>query len=237
MITYILIMKLVFWNIFKGIIYGLCSIIPGLSGGVISVYLGDYEKCLSAFSSIHNFVNSRNYLFSLGFGFITSVIISSSFILFLYGNYLIYFKILVFFVNIFILLSQIKKQNNIGITLYLILLSVFLFIISRSVNITFVNLNKNFLFSSFIYSISKVVPGVSGTTILINIGFYQKLLFFFSSPLVSFFKNPFFWFFFWSVFVLFSIIMIEIMRRFVNSKFFSFFLFEITFLNFMIFLF
>ena len=34
-------------NIIKGVIYGVFSIIPGLSGGVVASYFGDYQKVIN----------------------------------------------------------------------------------------------------------------------------------------------------------------------------------------------
>ena len=74
--------------IFKGFIVGLGKIIPGVSGSLIAVSLGIYEKSIECIS--HFFKDVRNNLYFLGLigiGVVLAVILGSKVIILLINNF------------------------------------------------------------------------------------------------------------------------------------------------------
>ena len=78
-------------NFFKGIIVGIGGIAPGLSGSVLLVILGLYQKAINAIGTLFkDFKNNVKFLFPLVLGFGVGVIIFSKIVDFLLGNYEMY---------------------------------------------------------------------------------------------------------------------------------------------------
>lgn len=191
--------------------YGVFSISPGLSGGVLSVKLGDYKKVLSIINSKKFTFDNIKYLLCLLIGFVCGSILFSQFINYLYTSYSVLFKYVIFAINLYLLLN-ITFDNKINIIklLKITIISMVIVLLLKLFDFSIVlkNIYILFIFSGIIFSFSKVFPGVSGTSFLINIGFYRYLLLFFSNPLIVF-KNFYIWFLFWLSFLLSSIVFIK----------------------------
>ena len=73
-------------NIIKGFIIGIGKIIPGVSGAILAISIGVYDKSIYY---LNNFKNNKResikYLFPLGLGIIISIVSFSKII-----NYLLY---------------------------------------------------------------------------------------------------------------------------------------------------
>ena len=78
-------------NFLKGIIVGIGGIAPGLSGSVLLVILGLYEKAVAAIGTLFkDFKNNVKFLLPLVLGFGVGVIIFSKIVDFLLVNYEMY---------------------------------------------------------------------------------------------------------------------------------------------------
>ena len=72
----------------KGFIIGLRKIIPGVSGSVLAVLLGVYEKTLNNIANLKNsWKNSLKFLGPLGCGIILAIILFSRVLLYFISNY------------------------------------------------------------------------------------------------------------------------------------------------------
>ena len=75
-------------NLFKGFIIGIGKIIPGVSGAVLAILLGVYDKSIDY---INNFNNKKKesikYLLPLGIGIILAIVIFSKIITFTLNKY------------------------------------------------------------------------------------------------------------------------------------------------------
>ena len=197
-------MKIVINNIFKGFLYGVFSISPGLSGGFLATYFGDYEKCLDILTLKQIDKSSFFYLFYLLIGFLVGAILFSNIITFLYDKYMKYFIFFVLIINIILILYTMNKYSLIQ-NIKIMLISFILLTLFNNFYIFHISgLNGVVLYSvcGVIYSITKIIPGISSTTLLINIGFYGNLMKFFSNPLLAI-KNEFL---LWALFIMFFLI-------------------------------
>lgn len=182
-----------------GILIGTAMIIPGVSGSVIAVIFGVYDKSITALTNLFkNFKKNIIYLFVLGSGILTGAIWFSNVMMFLYEKHEIITKFS--FIGLILggipfLINEIKKKKteNINVKMFLItlLFSLVLWYLSENlINLT-ININNsskilNFFLlflSGFIYSVGKVIPGISGSFLLILIGMYEFVLSIMANPI------------------------------------------------------
>ena len=134
-------------NLLKGFIIGIGKIIPGVSGSVLAITLGVYDKSVEYINNFkHNKKESLKYLLPLGIGIIISIIIFSKIITILLDKY--YQINMLFFIGLIIgglpeIIKKVKKQDNIIVGTSFIIF----FIISIS------NLNSNYILKGNILDI------------------------------------------------------------------------------------
>ena len=171
---------------------GAAEIIPGISGGTIALILGIYKRLIIAISSIdHNLLRKLlkfeyrnawniidgNFLLFLGLGMISSAYIFSNLIQILISTTPIFFKSFLsslLFCSLFIkpLKQEFRKELIIGLLISGPLCAVILF----SPSATFDSVTGFYIFiSGFIAVSALVVPGISGSFILLLLGSWKFL--------------------------------------------------------------
>ena len=203
-------------NILKGVIYGGFSILPGLSGSMLAAYFGDYNKIIDIF--VEKKLNKENilYITFIFIGFILGIVCLSKILLYLFDNFKLMFKYIIFILNLIILIFILFK-NNIKIIKLLkyITLSLLFIIVINNINIDLSNNTYFFIFFvSFLYSAGKLIPGISCTTLMINLNVYDVILGFFSNPIKFFFNDVIVWMLFWIMFVISSIVIVYFVYKF-----------------------
>lgn len=198
----------------KGLIYGILSIVPGLSGGALAVKYGDYDRCINIINNKDFNLNNFLYLIIIISGFIIGTSFLSSIVLKLYLSHIKLFKIIIFIINI-ILINKLLNNIDKRMVFKIIVITFILFILFKNVDIS-INLNKCLLYGlcGLIFSFSKIVPGVSGTSLFINLNFYDNLLNFFSNPIISIINNPMLWLIFILISIIEGIILIKIIYKY-----------------------
>lgn len=183
-------------NFLKGMIIGIANIIPGLSGGTMAISVGVYEKLISTISNFfkkfkETFKENMIFLIPIGLGAVVGVVGFSKLLEFLLNNYDMPTKfafiglILGSFPLIFKNANKdgFKKINIIplvitfGIGLTLTILEA-LGITGAEVSgfdINFVNVILLF-FYGFIAAGTMVIPGISGSFVLLLMGVYSAVL-------------------------------------------------------------
>lgn len=172
----------------KGFIIGIGKIIPGVSGAMLAITLGVYEKAIKAISEFSKDVK-KNFLFllPLGMGAVVSIVLASKVVLYFLNTY--YLPTILLFIGLIIggMPMLFKKINIKKLTKrhYLIFLiafgSVFLLTFIGKLDMFNSYNNPIIKFASFflvgiIDSLATVVPGVSGTAIMMILGCYNLLL-------------------------------------------------------------
>ena len=80
-----------FFLFLKGLMIGLCKVIPGVSGAILAILLGVYDEAILKINSFFkNKKESFKYLFPLGWGILLSIFLGSNLVLFLTENYYLY---------------------------------------------------------------------------------------------------------------------------------------------------
>lgn len=181
-------MKFLF-DILRGCAIGIANIIPGVSGGTLAVSMGIYDKIINSVTGLfRHFKKSVVTLLPYGIGMVLGLLGLSFIIEFLFARYPLP-TILLFIGLIFggvpALWTHIKgkKTGVTGILLFLIffVLLTLLPVIAgeERTDLTLtadtLTLIKLF-FIGIIASATMVIPGVSGSMILMSLGYYAPIL-------------------------------------------------------------
>lgn len=175
--------------ILKGFILGIANIIPGVSGGTLAMTMGIYEDIIKSISSILKTPKkSLKLLLYLGIGAALSILILSKLLNYTLTNYA--FATTLFFIGLIVggfpLLLKKAKGHKVSLGYLLSFLSttslvIILRLLQRTENT--VSLNNVSLFTIIILLLvgmlaasTMVIPGVSGSFVLMLIGFYKPIL-------------------------------------------------------------
>ena len=177
----------------KGMAMGISDLIPGISGGTIALLLGIYKDFISSLKSINykSFIylvrldfkklnNQLNLCFLLPvfFGILLSIFIFSSLISFLLLDYKVllfsFFFGLIFFSSIR-LISSLKPTSTLDFLTVFVGLVIglsFFFVSSLSIS----NSIFSIFLAGFIAISAMLLPGISGSYILLILGKYEFML-------------------------------------------------------------
>lgn len=168
---------MIFLLILKGFIIGIGKIIPGISGSVLAISMGVYDKIIYSFSNFFKDVK-KNFIFLLQIfiGIFISIFLGSKLIHYLINNYYVItmFTILGFIIGTIPSLIRKTKYNKKNI-----MISIISFLCTFALTSIKLNLIINFstnIFLGLIEAFTSIVPGISGTAIFINIGVYNHIL-------------------------------------------------------------
>ena len=187
-------MKSIFIHIIKGAIMGAANVIPGVSGGTMALVMGIYERLINSinqlnFNTLKKIFITRDFksfakdtdlffLISIIVGIFLSIFSLSILLEFLFESHKIlvlsYFFGLIF-ASVFFVGKTIKKYTSLSIFLFLIgfLIAGGMVFISPSSS------NSSFLFliiSGAIAMCSMILPGLSGSFVLLLIGNYELII-------------------------------------------------------------
>lgn len=174
--------------VLKGFLIGVANIIPGVSGGTLAITLGIYEKLINTIS--HFFKNLKEnikFIIPIGVGAGLSILLLSRVISFCLDKYTL--ATILFFIGLILggiplLNKKIKGhyKNFSNIVIFLITFGLVLLLsilkgenIVSFANMTFVNYIWLFLVG-VIAAATMIIPGVSGSFVLILLGYYQPII-------------------------------------------------------------
>lgn len=179
--------------VIKGFFVGIALIIPGLSGGTLAVYLGIYEKLLHAIGHVFSELKqSLEFLVPLFVGIAISVVSLASLL-----GYLIdvnSFVVLLFFIGLILggtidIYQQAKPNEGpihyssiiAGIVSFsLIILLIIFGKLNNEPGITYIDISIGSMILLFFLgmaaSMTMIVPGVSGSALLIVLGYYTAIV-------------------------------------------------------------
>lgn len=173
----------------KGFIIGIAKIIPGVSGAMLAINFGIYEKAIEAITNFfEDWKNNLKFLLIFGLGVLFSIIFCSNIILYLYKNY--FFLTMMLFLGLIIggtyTFSLSVKYNLKNILIILVIFGLFMFLSFGNIDNTYV-LKGTFL-DNLIYFVggiieifASIVPGISGTALQMILGIYDGVLVLMSS--------------------------------------------------------
>ena len=169
--------------IIKGFIIGIGKIIPGVSGSTLAITLGIYEEILKKISNIKEEIKTKStYLIKIGIGIILAITLTSKIIVKCLKQY--YLTTILLFIGLIIggIPPLIKKTNHkekiitIIITLILGLITLKTPTIkNHELVITPIEIIK-IMGIGILDSGASIIPGISGTALLMSLGYYEIIL-------------------------------------------------------------
>ena len=171
--------------IIKGFIIGIAKIIPGVSGSLVALNLGLYERGIEAISNFFNNVKSNMiFLLNVGIGIIISIIIGSKVID--YALLKFYFPTMLLFIGLLIgtipnlfKKANIKSKNEWFYFITIFILMLIFTTLKANNNFIYIDNLKNNLYViliGFIDALTMIIPGISGTATFMIMGCYDFFL-------------------------------------------------------------
>lgn len=176
-------------NICKGMLIGIANIIPGVSGGTMAVSMGIYDKLIRCIS--HPFKDLKNnllFLFPIALGMGIAIIASAFGIDYLFETFPLQTNLLFSGLILGSLPAIYGKVKKITLRLGHILAAVIFFAIVVGMAVLngtggrYVQLETNvtgmtlLFFVGIVASATMVIPGVSGSMMLLLLGYYNPVL-------------------------------------------------------------
>ena len=176
-------------NFIKGFILGIANVIPGVSGGTMAVSMGLYELILSSIGNFFKDIKGNFIkLLPIILGILVAIVSTSKLVTYALTNYkaqTLCLFIGLIFGGVSLIMRKIKGKGS--KTNYLIFFVIFFFVISLNflktglIEISFANIGiidyLLLLLIGFIASSAMVIPGISGSFILMVLGYYDKIIY------------------------------------------------------------
>lgn len=166
-------------EILLGFLVGLGKIIPGVSGAMIAISFGIYDKLINC---IINPFKNKKFICTIGIGFLIAVVFGSKAIVYFMDNY--YFLTMIFFIGLISggMPKIIEKSYGKGInkkSIIITIITFFIVILLSMFKTTNKINNTNYLFTiliGIIESCTMIIPGISGTAVLMMLGYYDTVM-------------------------------------------------------------
>lgn len=202
---------------FIGIIIGIGMIMPGVSGSILAISFGVYGRLIRSISNLkYALKNDLNFLISIVFGMGVGILTIGKLILFFYTKHPVPTR----FAFLGIILgglpiifrkienTRVNTKNTITFILALTI-GIMLFILDKKG--TFFNfqsmLDNNIssyirlFITGILYSIGKIIPGISSSFLLMMVGMYNFFLSVVANPFSQDFST-----YFYMIFIIFGFI-------------------------------
>ncbi|MCM1214189.1 MAG: DUF368 domain-containing protein [Lachnospiraceae bacterium] len=176
-------------SILKGMLIGIANIIPGVSGGTMMVSMGIYDKLIHCITHLFSeFKQSVRFLFPIAVGMGIAIIASAFGLEWLFESFPIQANLL--FIGLILgslpILWKNVKGSKIKIGHLIAGIAFFALVVglaalggtegaAADLSFNLVNVLKLFVVG-IIASATMVIPGVSGSMVLMLLGFYQPVL-------------------------------------------------------------
>lgn len=178
-------------NIYRGILMGISDLIPGVSGGTIAFILGIYDRLLEAISGFfsRNWKKQLGFLVPLGIGIVITLLLFSRVIEYLLEQH--YEATQFFFMGLIIgvipyIMKQAEVKKNFTARHMIILLVIGVALAATAFIPTEENLAPittltvpvffMLFFSGWLASMAMLLPGISGSFILLLLGVYSTAI-------------------------------------------------------------
>lgn len=156
---------------FKGLIIGCSYVIPGVCSASTAISLKEYDNILELMGNFYKFKTVKNHLFLI-FGILLGMVFAFVLVMKLF-NIIPWFILTIFFIinllNFNLSLSNFK--NFVFEAIGFILLLFF------TLKLTSIDVTSNiiFLFYGLIVALGFVLPGLSGSLLMFNLGIYEMI--------------------------------------------------------------
>ena len=173
----------------KGFVLGIANIIPGVSGGTLAITLGIYEQLINVVSHLfNNLKKNLEFIIPIGIGAVISILAMSKIINYSLNNFPI--PTTLFFIGLIVggvplIYRNVKNKEKKGsyiisflATFALVMILAFAKTGNNVVSLS--NLNIGMIGIVFLVGMiaaaTMVIPGISGSFVLMLLGFYKPIL-------------------------------------------------------------
>ena len=175
-------------TILKGFVLGIANIIPGVSGGTLAITLGIYEKLIDIISNLRMRIKDNiKFIILLIIGVAIGLVLFSNIISICLARFP--FITIMFFIGIIlggtpVLFEKIRKHKTVSsiiifvITFSIVMLLTLLSNSERIITLDSLNILKviGLFFAGFVAAASMLLPGISGSFVLMLIGYYRPII-------------------------------------------------------------
>lgn len=171
----------------EGFIIGIGKIMPGVSGSVMAITFGIYEKLIESLSSFNKFKKNLPFISFIFLGVILAILVGSNAIKFLLINH--YTNTIIFFIGmmipgIFPLIKNVdcRELNYKKIIICtLVILGLFLLNIinikeTSNIDEPYLHTFLSLIMCGILDAASTVIPGISGSALLMLVGYYERII-------------------------------------------------------------
>ncbi|HLR59309.1 MAG TPA: DUF368 domain-containing protein [Pseudogracilibacillus sp.] len=176
-------------NIYRGFLMGVSDIVPGVSGGTIAVLLGIYDRLIASINGLFSkdWKRSLGFLIPLGVGAGTALFSLSHLMEWLLLEHPVptFFTFIGLIIGVLpFLFNEAEAKTQFGLTHYLLLVIgvIMLILLPTSPNEGAIIVERTLsvyimlFFAGFLASTAMILPGISGSLILMIIGFYATVI-------------------------------------------------------------
>ncbi|GIN71968.1 DUF368 domain-containing protein [Bacillus sp. J14TS2] len=178
-------------NIFRGFLMGTTDLIPGVSGGTVAFVLGIYDRLLSAISGFfsRDWKKHIGFLLPLALGMGTAIIVLSKGIDYLLSEHkeptqFLFMGLVLGVLPYLMKQAEVKKNFSAKHYIVLVIMGILLaslgfFKTQEDVDpITTLNMSTTIglFFSGWLASMAMLLPGISGSFVLLLLGVYSTAI-------------------------------------------------------------
>lgn len=172
----------------KGFILGVANVIPGVSGGTLAVSLGLYERILECVTTLFKkFKENLTFIMPIALGIGVAILSTSKLVTYALTNFkaqTIFLFVGLIFGGISLIMKKVKGQKSFFNICVLCIVFIFVlglnFVKTDTFSISFTNMKiVDYILLAlvgFIASSAMVIPGISGSFVLMVFGYYEKIM-------------------------------------------------------------
>lgn len=172
----------------KGFILGVANVIPGVSGGTLAVSLGLYERGLECVTTLFKkFKENLTFIMPIALGIGVAILSTSKLVTYALTNFkaqTIFLFVGLIFGGISLIMKKVKGQKSFFNICVLCIIFIFVlglnFVKTDTFSISFTNMKiidyVLLALVGFIASSAMVIPGISGSFVLMVFGYYEMIM-------------------------------------------------------------
>lgn len=172
----------------KGFILGVANVIPGVSGGTLAVSLGLYERVLECVTTLFKkFKENLTFIMPIALGIGVAILSTSKLVSYALTNFkaqTIFLFVGLIFGGISLIMKKVKGQKSFFNICVLCIVFIFVlglnFVKTDTFSISFTNMKiidyVLLALVGFIASSAMVIPGISGSFVLMVFGYYEMIM-------------------------------------------------------------
>ena len=182
--------KVLIKQIVYGAVIGVANIIPGVSGGTMAVILNVYDKLIQSISNLKkDFIGSMKFLIPIGIGAGIGILLFAKLIEFTLANFnvatnLVFIGLIVGSIPMIYNKVQEEKVQIVPVLTFVVCLGIMIYMgvanpdDSAAQIITSLTVGSfiKLFAASFIAAGAMIIPGISGSFVLLLLGIYTSVL-------------------------------------------------------------